>query len=132
MLRRSVSVLLLTLMVSITNPANVFGKSQEDEARKAQKVKAAILSLGVGPQARVKVKLKDKTKLEGYIKETGDDHFVIFNPKTGVDTTVAFSQVSKAQGKNSGNATKIAIGAGIAAGVVILILAIVFHGFTPS
>ena len=133
MQKKYISILVVTLLIYATNPVGVLGKSKmEKDAQKAEQVKAGILSLGVGPDARIKVKLKDKTKLEGYIKEAGDDQFVITDAKRGVDTTVAYPQVSTAQGHNLSKGAKIAIGVGIAAGVVILVLFIVFHGFTPS
>ena len=87
-------------------------------------------SLGVGIDARIKVKLKDKTKLEGYIKEAGNEHFVITDARTGADTAVAYPQVSTAQGQNLSKGAKIAIGVGIAAAIVIVILFIAYHGFT--
>ena len=133
MLKNFLSLLLVGLLIHIANPTPVLAKSRtEKETQKVEKVRAAILSLGVGPAARIKVKLKDKTKLEGYIKEAGDDHFVIADARTGSDTVVAYPQVKTAQGQNLSKGAKIAIGVGIAAAIVIVILFIAYHGFTPS
>ena len=83
MLKKFVSLLLVGLLIHIASPAPAFAKSKaEKELQKVEKVRAAILSLGVGTDARIKVKLKDKTKLEGYIKEAGEDHFVIADART--------------------------------------------------
>ena len=133
MLKKLVSLLLVGLLIHIASPAPALAKSKaEKEVQKVEKVRAAILSLGVGTDACIKVKLKDKTKLEGYIKEAGNEHFVITDARTGADTAVAYPQVSTAQGQNLSKGAKIAIGVGIAAAIVIVILFIAYHGFTPS
>ena len=132
MLKKSLSLLLVGLLILIASPIASAGTRAEKQAQKIEKVRAAILSLGVGPEARIKVKLRDKTKLEGYIKEAGDDHFVITDARTGTDTSVAYPQVKTAQGQNLSKGAKIAIGVGVAAAVVIVILFILYHGFTPS
>ncbi len=132
MLKKCLSLLLVGLLMEIASPT-LFAKSTvEKDAQKAEKVRAGILSLGVGPDARIKVKLKDQTKLEGYIKEAGDDQFVITNSQTGTDTLVAYPQVATAKGQNLSKGAKIAIGVGVAAAVVVVVLFILFHGFTPS
>lgn len=133
MFKKFGSLLLVGLLIQIASPAPVLAKSDpEKETPKVQKVRAGIFSLGTGPDARIKVKLKDKTKLEGYIKEAGNENFVITDAKTGTNTAVAYPQVKTAQGQNLTKGAKIAIGVGIAAAVVIVILFIAYHGFTPS
>ena len=47
------------------------------EEQFAAKVKAGILKLGTGPAARVQVKLRNGTKLKGYVAEAGEEHFVV-------------------------------------------------------
>ena len=42
-------------------------------------IKANLLKLGTGESARVKVKLRDQTKLEGYISEAGEETFTVTN-----------------------------------------------------
>src|SRR5205085_7714280 len=65
------------------------GKTAADEkAAPAAKVKAGIARLGTGPQARVEVKLRDGTRLKGYVSELGDDHFVLMDSKTGTPVAV--------------------------------------------
>ncbi len=49
----------------------------------AGKVKAEIAKLGTGSDARVKIKLKDGTKIKGYIMEAGENQFVVMNSKNG-------------------------------------------------
>lgn len=94
--------------------------SQQDEKR-TSKVKASILKLGTGRDARTEVKLTDNRKIAGFIKESNDSQFVIENLKTGASETVIYSQVKSVKGKNLSTGAKILIGLGIAAGVFLFI-----------
>ena len=94
----------------------------QHEANLVAREPAAVLKLGTGEEARVRVKLRDKSKLEGYVSSAGDESFVVTNFKTGAATTVPYPQVKGVAGNNLSTGAKIAIGIGIGAGVVLLIL----------
>ena len=86
-----------------------------------QKVKDGIAKLGVGPDARVQLKLKDKTKLAGYISAVEAEHFVVTDLATGQSTTVPYPDVTQVKGNNLTTRTKIIIAASIIAGVIIVL-----------
>ncbi len=90
------------------------------EAQQAEKIKAGIAKLGVGKEARVKLKLKDKTKLSGYVSEIGDASFVVTDLKTATPTTVAYPNVAQVQGNNLSTRTKIIIGVSIVVAIIIV------------
>ncbi len=93
MFRKCLS-LMLTFLLFHVSAGPVFAKSKaEKKTQFATKVKANILKLGTGETALVKLKLLDKTKLEGYITEAGAESFVLTDAKDGVATTVAYPQV---------------------------------------
>jgi hypothetical protein len=121
MLKKICSVVLAALLLqSAAVPA--FAKSNaEKEAKRAEKVRTQLAKLGTGKDARVRLELRDKTKLEGYINEAGAESFVVTD-SAGKTTAVAYPQVKKAQGNNLSTGAKIAIGVGIGAGIVLLIL----------
>ena len=121
MLKKICSVVLAALLIqSVAVPA--FAKSDaEKAARRAEKVRTQLAKLGTGKDARVRLELRDRTKLEGYISEAGAESFVVTD-SAGKTTTVAYPQVVKAKGNNLSTGAKIAIGIGIGAGVVLLIL----------
>ena len=95
----------------------------EKQARFAEKVKAGVEKLGVGEETYVKVKLRDKTKLAGYISEAREESFVVTDLRTSEATTVAYADVKKVKGHNLSTGAKIAIGIGIAVVVVLIIIA---------
>ena len=123
MFKKLVTVLLVALMINLAGVRLAYADSREEkEARFAEKIKANLLKLGMGESARVKVKLRDQTKLEGYISAAGEETFTVTNRKTGVATTVAYPQVKTIQGNNLSTGAKVAIGVGIAAAVIFIIL----------
>jgi hypothetical protein len=115
---RITAVVLVAVLLNITCPSPALaGSSPEKEARFAQKVKKEIAKLGAGPAARVDLKLRDKTKLKGYISEVGDQSFSVVDDKTGSATTVTYSQVKQVKGNNLSTGAKIAI-------TIVIILAV--------
>ncbi|HEU4872479.1 MAG TPA: hypothetical protein VFT44_05210, partial [Pyrinomonadaceae bacterium] len=85
----------------------------------------SVAKRGTGPKAKVTVKLKDKTKLKGYISSASSDSFSLSDSKTGQVRTLAYSDVAevKKQGGLS-LAAKIGIGVGVTVGVLALVIAI--------
>ncbi len=132
MLKKFIALTLVGLLFSITTAASGFANSNskmEREAKDTQRVKTNILKLGTGEQARIEVKLKDKTKLAGYISEAKEESFIITNLKTGVATDVNYAAVGQVKGNNLATGVKIAIwvGVAIAAGFLIWYLTTYCH-----
>src|SRR5215218_7854390 len=121
MFKKVCSVILSALLLQAAAVPAFAATSAEKEARRAEKVRTQVAKLGTGKDALVRVELRDKTKLEGYVSEVGDESFVITN-KAGVATVVTYPQVSKAQGHNLSTGAKIGIGIGIGVAIVLLVL----------
>jgi hypothetical protein len=124
MLKKICSFALAALLLQAAAAPALAKSSAEKEARRAEKVRTQLADLGTGSDARVKLVLRDKTKLEGYVSEAGPESFVVVN-KAGVATTVAYPQVAKAKGNNLSTGATIAIGIGIGAGIALLIALII-------
>jgi hypothetical protein len=93
----------------------------EREPAQAEKVKAKVTRIGTGKRAMVSVKLRDNTKLKGYVGEIGQEHFTLVDPRHGTVTPVPYDQVQ--QIKNTNHAWLFALGAGAAimGGVLLLV-----------
>ena len=121
MLKKICSVALAALLIQAFAAPALAKSAAEKESQRAEKMRTQLAKLGTGADAQVRLVLRDKTKLEGYISEAGPESFVVVN-KAGAATTVAYPQVAKAKGNNLATGAKIAIGIGIGAGVTLLIL----------
>ena len=123
MLKKICSVALVALLLQAAAAPALAKSAAEKESKRAEKVRTQLAKLGTGKDALVKLELRDKSKLEGFVSEAGPESFVVVD-KAGVATAIAYPQVVKAKGNNLSTGAKIAIGIGIGAGVVILILLI--------
>jgi hypothetical protein len=65
MLKKISSLTLIVLLMQMFFVNQTFAITKEEKF--VEKVKAGIATLGTGSEAKIKVKLKDKTKIEGYI-----------------------------------------------------------------
>ena len=74
MFKRILTVVVAGLLIQAlcVQPASAASK-EEKQAKRVEKVRAGIIKLGVGTDARVAIKLRDDVKLAGYISETKDD-----------------------------------------------------------
>jgi hypothetical protein len=93
-----------------------------DETGHIKKVRASVLKLGVGRDARIHVRLRDKTRLSGFVSEVGEGSLVIESETTGAVTTVAYPNVTQVKGHNLSTGAKIGIGIAIGFAVTALII----------
>ena len=119
MLRR-----ILTIMLAGTLFATLFSfplVHAKNETTFADEARVSIAKLGTGKDARVELKLRDHTKLKGYISEVKADSFTVVDSRTGVARTLSYADVMQVSKRGNGLSTftKVAIGAGVAAGAII-------------
>jgi hypothetical protein len=117
------AVAVLTVNVLCVSPASARTK-EERAARFVERVKEGVARLGTGPDARVEVKLQDKTKLKGYLSEVNAEGFVVTDSKTGVATRVAYPQVTQVKGHNLTTGQRIAVAFVLAAATLIALCCI--------
>ncbi|NOT62782.1 MAG: hypothetical protein HOP19_21445 [Acidobacteria bacterium] len=127
--QKSLSLTLIGALLYALLAAPAFAAPLTPEAKEAArvaKIKSSITELGTGTDATIKIKLRDKTKLAGYVSEAGVDSFTITDAKTGAATEVPYPNVVQAKGKNLSTGAAIAIGIGIGVGATFLTLYLLF------
>lgn len=112
-----------TLMLTVVLPASASSKA-EKQNRFTEKVKAGIAKLGTGTNAQVEVKLRDKTRVSGYVSEANESSFVITDATEGTSTVVAYTDVTQAKGNNLSTGKKFAIAAVIVGALAIIYFAV--------
>ena len=117
--------LLTSVILLSTISMPVAAQQGNVEAATLEKVKIKIAKLGVGEKAKATVRLKDGTKIKGYIAQAGDDDFVLRDRKTDAPNTIRYSDVARVE-SNRGHSTARNIGIGVAVGVgaVLAVIAI--------
>lgn len=127
MLRLSHQVIAYLLTLALSCSAFAFPASTktnvEKEAQRIEKLKAELGKLGTGHEARVTVKLRDKTKLAGYVSQLDETTFSITDLNTNATTTIAYPAVASVQGKHLSKGVWITLG--VVAGVALVVTAMV-------
>jgi len=119
-------IIVVSLLLSLfATPAALAKTKEEKEAALAAKVKDGVAKLGAGVDAKISVKLRNKTKLKGYVSRIEEENFFITDAKTGAETRVAYGDVTQAKGNNLSTGAIIAIAAGVAVGVTLLVIYII-------
>lgn len=117
MFKKIISVLLAILVINLATVAFA-GTNTEKEAKFTERVKSEIAKLGTGRDAKIEIKLKDGTKLKGYLSEAGNEQFIVTDSKSGQSTPVYYPQVQKAKGNNFSK--RLVIGAAIVGFIIVI------------
>jgi len=109
-----------TLLVTVLGLSTVRAQTAR-ELQATEKARASVLKLGVGRTSRVEVKLRDQSKVKGYVSEAGQDRFTVTDLNSGASQTIAYSEVSDVKKPGSGlsSSTWIIIGAAAAGALVV-------------
>ena len=123
MLKKYLTLALVGLVINLACAASASaGVSVDKETERAEKVKADIVKLGTGPQSLLEVKLRNGTKLKGYVREAAEDHFVIVEENSDASTKVPYAQVKQVKGNNlTKGAEKVVAVAGALAAVFVIL-----------
>jgi preprotein translocase subunit SecF len=92
------------------------------EAQTPEQARAKVRQIGVGSKARVEVRLRDKTKVKGYVSAAdSEDSFTVTDAKTGASRTIAYGDVDKVGKPGGGLSTRgwVILGAAATAAVVV-------------
>lgn len=116
-------IIILSILLSVGSGLRSAQAQPIEEARLVAKARADIHRLGVGRDARVEVRLRDKTRLRGYLSEAGEESFTVTDSKTGASRTIAYADVTQVKKPGGGVSMRawVLIGAAAAAAVIVAI-----------
>jgi hypothetical protein len=119
--------LVLGLCVAFLNfcfSTPAFAQAKQDEDVKlAAEVKSKLQKLGEGKKARVQVKLKNGTKLKGYVSQVKEDSFLLTGDSAATPVEVPYLQIEKVKRSHRNTAwTWIGIGT-LAASIAVIVVA---------
>ncbi len=123
MFKKYLTLILTILFINLSFSTVALAETKpEKEAKFAAKVKLQIAKLGAGTESKVEVKLKDGTKLKGYVSNISTESFSVTDAKTGAITEVPYPNAKQVKGNNLSTGVKIAIVAGIILGIGLILL----------
>src|SRR6266852_3734215 len=115
---------LLLVAVVVFNSVAVTQATQTQEASQTAKVKTGVQKRGVGEKSRVKVRLRNKAEVKGYISKIENASFDVTDKNNGRPTMILYVDVDKVQGSGLSKGAKIGIIVGVAVVVVVVVLAV--------
>ena len=132
MFRKCFSLILSIIFFCTTSGVSVGARQKTDgKPSEAEKIRRKVLARGTGVEARVRVKLRDGSKIRGYVNEAAAEHFVVVRTDEQIGQSVRIdyreAKELKGYGKGLSSDTKnalvgTAVAAGVAAGAVFLFL----------
>ena len=98
--------------------------AQTANPRKVERAKASAQSLSSDAKNTAEVKMNSGSKIKGRITSVSGDSFSMEDTKSGSSQTIAFADVDQIKKSRKGLSTGawIAIGAGVAAAIVVGVL----------
>jgi len=127
MFKKCLSLVFIGLLTFAVNLKFISAQSDTNnsvEVNKVEKIKTTVNRRGTGEKSKVVVKMKNGTKLKGYISQTGEDSFDLTDSKTKQTTAVAYGDVAQVKKQGLSKGAKIALGIGIAAAVTVVVLGV--------
>ena len=117
---------MLAIMISVTLWCLALGHQPprvqaQGGTSAGERARSEVRKLGVGPKARVEVRLLDGNVLKGSVSAAGEDTFTVTDSKTGATRTVAYADVARVKRPGGGLSTRtwVIIGAAAAAAVIV-------------
>ena len=102
MFKKALTAALAALLINLAAAGTA---RAQDAATATAKVKETVAKLGTGPSALAEVKLKNRTKLKGYVAEASDEHFTVVG-SDGKATRVAYAEVESVKAVKPKSARK--------------------------
>ena len=125
MMKTLLSLLIAVVLLSGTVSQPAQASQGNRQVPTVEAVKSKIARQGIGAKAKVTIRLKNGTKVKGYVAQAEDNDFVIRDRKTDAPTTIRYEDVLKVE-ENRGHSTarNIAIGVAVGVGAVLAIIGI--------
>jgi hypothetical protein len=117
---------LLLVLVLVFNSAARTQATPTEQASQAAKVKAMVQKRGIGERSRVKVRLRDKAEVKGYISKIEEASFDVTDKSSGQVTTAPYADVESVQGVGLSKSAKIGIIVGLGVAIVVVVFAAEF------
>ena len=123
--------LAFTLLVMPVTRLTVQAQSGGADAQ-TTKVKAEVAKRVANKKTKVKVRMRSGEQLKGQIDQSDENGFTITQDKTNSQVKISYADVEKVSGRGGlSTAAKVGIIAGIAIGVLAIVVIVAVRNFDP-
>ena len=99
MFRQCLSLAVITLFICALGNQAARAAQNNQQGMTVETAKQRIGKIGVGEQARVKIRLRSGAQVKGYIYRVEADNFIVADLKTGAQTTISYADVAEVERK---------------------------------
>ena len=120
MFRRTFAIMLSGLLLLTAFGFQGAGAQSLGNQQATEKIRSKVLKMGVGVNARVEAKLRDNTRVKGYISDSNQDSFTVVESNSGSNKTISYADTSsvKKAGNGISGKTWIILGAAVVGAAV--------------
>jgi hypothetical protein len=114
-----------------TQPSIVSSQPQTNDLVESVKVKRQVEQRGIGEKAKVRVVLRNKTEVKGYVSQIAASSFQVTDRRTGEVLLIDYASVDRIKGGGLSKGSKIAIGVAVGAAVTAVSFGLIvasWHG----
>ena len=123
-------VALLLVLAPLTRVAQA--QPQPRDEQNTASIKATVEKRLANKKTKVKVKLRTGEEVKGQINQSDDNGFTLMQDKTNKQVQISYAEVQKVSGRGGlSTAAKIGIIAGIAVGVLAIVVIVAVRNFDP-
>ena len=123
-------VALMLVLAPLTRIAQA--QPQPRDEQKTTSIKATVEKRLANKKTKVKVKMRTGEEVKGQIDQSDDNGFTLTQDKTNKQVQISYAEVEKVSGRGGlSTAAKIAIVAGIAVGVLAIVVIVAVRNFDP-
>ena len=97
MFKKYLTLISAVLVMNLFFMNTAFAQIQNNEDILSRNVKNTVAKIGTEPNRKIKVTLKDGTKLKGFITEIKNNHFDVLDIRTSKVTTIQYANVIEAK-----------------------------------
>lgn len=101
MLKRTFALMILVFVAAAATGFHAGAQTTSDD-QATQKVRTKVAKIGMGPKARVEARLRDRTKVKGYISAANQDSFTITEQNTGNPRELSYADVAEVKKPGGG------------------------------
>lgn len=125
---------ILFLLLGASSSLMAQTQGEREGGRRAIQVRAKVQKIGTNVKTRVRVKLHNGRKLEGYIGQIGEDHFYVVrtDSERGSASVVAFDDVRSLERRGDITWREVVYRTGMGAGAVLSFLRDLGATITPA
>ena len=121
---------LLLVLAPLMRVAQAHPQSRDEQ--KTASIKATVARRLANKKTKVKIKLRTGEEMKGQLNQSDDNGFTIIQDKTNKQVQISYAEVEKVSGRGGlSTAAKIGIIAGIAVGVLAIVVIVAVRNFDP-